>query len=216
MLKICCISDTHSKHRQIVLPEADVLVHAGDITWRGEMSIIEDFAAWLKEVPIKHKIVIFGNHELGFEAGPKRQPAIKALHDAGLIYLEDSEVVIDGVKFWGSPVQPWFHSWEFNRQRGQDIKKHWDMIPDDTNVLITHGPPYQILDLAPRGVFGAEAVGCKDLFDKLGSLEKLKVHVFGHIHHGYGQVQVGPCTFVNASICTESYNPTNKPIVVEI
>jgi Icc-related predicted phosphoesterase len=215
-MKIVAISDTHSHHRKLIIPEADVLVHAGDITWRGELPIVEDFANWLKELPIKHKIVIFGNHELGFRAGYKREPAIKLLQDAGIIYLEDSGINIEGVQFWGSPWQPWFHDWEFNLQRGKDIAAMWAKIPDNTNVLITHGPPYLIMDEAPRGVFDHENVGCKDLLDRLGNLTELKYHVFGHIHHGYGTKQMGPCTFVNASSCTEKYNPENPPIVVEI
>lgn len=215
-MKICCISDTHSKHRQLDLPEADVLVHAGDITWRGEISIMEDFTGWLKELPIKHKIVIFGNHELGFQYGHKREPAIKLVQDAGATYLEDSGVTIDGVNFWGAPWQPWFHDWEFNLPRGERLAAKWALIPDNTNVLITHGPPFLIRDLAPRGVFDGESVGCKDLLARLQELPELKLHVFGHIHHGYGQSQVGPCTFVNASTCTEAYSPTNEPIVVEL
>jgi Icc-related predicted phosphoesterase len=215
-MKIVAISDTHSYHRRIVLPEGDILVHAGDITFRGELNVLEDFASWLKESPIKHKIVIFGNHELGFRDGPKRERAIKILQDAGIIYLEDSEVVIDGVKFWGSPWQPWFHDWEFNLQRGKDIANMWSKIPDDTNVLITHGPPALILDEAPRGVLGYDNVGCKDLLDRIGNLNSLKCHIFGHIHNSYGTKQVGPCTFVNAASCTEAYSPTNPPIVVEV
>lgn len=215
-LKIVAISDTHSYHRQITLPEADVLVHAGDITFRGELPVIEDFAAWLKEQPIKHKVVIFGNHELGMAHGYKRPLAIQALKDAGIHYLQDSGVTIDGVNFWGSPWQPWFHDWEFNLARGKPLADRWALIPDNTNVLITHGPPHLILDEAPRGFASYENVGCEDLFKRLQDLNQLKYHVFGHIHHAYGTKQVGPCTFVNASSCTESYKPTNPPLVFEV
>jgi Icc-related predicted phosphoesterase len=216
MLKIVCISDTHSYHRRINIPDGDVLVVSGDLTWKGELSIVEDFANWIKEVPIANKIVIFGNHELGFQHGPKRKDAIKLIKNSGAHYLEDSGITIDGVKFWGSPATPWFHSWEWNYQRGKDIAMVWDKIPLDTNVLITHGPPYMIMDEAPRGVFGHENVGCSDLLSKISELTDLKLHVFGHIHHGYGKTQMGPCAFVNASSCTEQYAPTNPPIVVEI
>lgn len=215
-MKICLISDTHAQHRKLVIPECDILVHAGDITYKGELKVIEDFASWLKEQPAKNKVVIFGNHELGMEYGPKRDPAIKLIQDSGSIYLEDSGVTIDGINFWGSPITPFFFDWAFNRQRGKDIKSHWDRISDNTNVLITHGPPYMIRDEVQRGVFDTKNVGCVDLLNRISDLSHLVLHVFGHIHGGYGSTKIDQCTFVNASSCTEAYKPTNPPIVVEI
>jgi Icc-related predicted phosphoesterase len=221
-LKIVAISDTHSYHRQLVIPDGDVLVHAGDLTFKGELSVIEDFADWIKALPHKHKVVIFGNHELGFQYGPKRPKAIKMIEDAGAIYLEDSATMIDGIKFYGSPVQPFFHNWEFNYQRGKDIAAVWAKIPTDTNILITHGPPYMILDGVPKptafvdeGVV-YEHVGCKDLLERIADLPHLKAHIFGHIHAGYGTVQVGPTTMINAASCTEGYAASNPPIVFEV
>jgi Icc-related predicted phosphoesterase len=217
-MKICAISDTHSYHRQVVVPEADVLIHAGDITWKGELPIVEDFAKWLKDIQIPHKIIIWGNHEVGFERGYKRDPAIKVIQDAGAIYLEDSGVEIDGIKFWGSPIQPFFFDWEFNRQRGQDIKVHWDKIPTTTNVLITHGPAYGILDEAPRGSGMFDHVGCQDLLNRINELPQLKAHIAGHIHNGHSPVPViiNGVKFINASVCTENYKPTNLPVVFEV
>lgn len=215
-MKLVCISDTHSYHRKISIPDGDVLIHCGDITWRGELPIIEDFSIWLKGLPHPNKLIIFGNHELGFEFGYKRPLAIDMIKKAGAVYLEDSGIEINGVKFWGSPIQPFFHAWEFNRHRGADIVKHWDLIPYDTNVLITHGPPAHIRDEAPRDFGGYENVGCKDLLNKIDNLSNLKAHIFGHIHAGYGTKQIARCTFVNASSCTEAYNPINAPIVIEV
>jgi len=216
MLKICCISDTHSYHRKINIPECDILIHAGDITWKGELDILEDFSLWMKDLPIAHKIVIHGNHEIGHEHGYKREHGLKMFSDAEIIYLQDSAVEIDGLKIYGSPDQPWFHNWEYNRQRGKEIAAKWALIPDDTNILITHGPPFMIRDEAPRGVGGHENVGCVDLLNRIGDLEHLKLHVFGHIHAGYGITKVEQCSFVNASSCTEKYDPTNPPIVIEL
>jgi len=217
-MKICCISDTHSHHRKINIPECDVLLHAGDISWKGELSIIEDFSNWLKELPVKHKLIVFGNHELGMRAGPKRQIAIDMINNSGSVYLEDSGVEIDGINFYGSPWQPWFHDWEFNLQRGKDIAAAWAKIPDNTNVLITHGPAYMIRDEAPRGVVSHENVGCVDLLNKISELSHLKLHVFGHIHSGYTKepILIDQTYFVNASCCTESYSPINPPIVIEL
>lgn len=219
-MKILSISDTHSKHRSIKIEDADVIVCSGDITFRGELDILADFVNWMKNLPIKHKICVFGNHELDFEGnGFKRPYALSALQNAGIIYLEDSGVEIDGVKFWGSPITPYFHGWEFNRHRGEEIKKHWDQIPNDTNVLITHGPPYGILDTVmniPSNSGRDLHQGCKDLTNKISDLTNLKAHIFGHIHCSYGIRKIHDTYFVNAAICNESYIPDNPPILIEI
>jgi Icc-related predicted phosphoesterase len=108
----------------------------------GEKDCIKDFDDWLGTLPHKHKIVICGNHDLCFEDNPKE--ARKLMKNAH--YLEDETIEIEGLKFYGSPWQPEFHNWAFNLNRGEEIKKKWDLIPNDTDVLITHGPPYGILD----------------------------------------------------------------------
>ena len=215
-MKICIISDTHSYHRKVIIPDCDLLIHAGDISFRGEPHIMMDFGDWLKELPIKHKVVIFGNHEVGMQVGHKRKDAIDIIDKAGAHYLEDSHVTLDGIKIYGSPWQPEFYNWEFNLPRGKALAMKWANIPDDVDVLVTHGPPDLILDEAPRGIASYQHVGCHDLMDRIGDLKQLKLHCFGHIHDAYGHKQIGPCHFVNASICTEAYQPTNKPIVVEI
>lgn len=217
MPKIVCISDTHSYHREIKIPDADIIICAGDITFKGELDVIEDFADWMGNLPIKHKITIFGNHSIGTEDGYKRPFAIQALKNAGIHYLEDSGTIIEGLNIWGSPVQPFFNNWEWNRQRGADIKKHWDLIPDNTNILITHGPPKGILDLTPGNFYhNGENVGCEDLLNRINELKELKLSVFGHIHSGAGTLIQNGITFVNACCCTEQYQPTNPPIVIDL
>lgn len=223
-MRICAISDTHSHHRKLTIPECDVLVHSGDITLRGELDIVKDFSDWLKDVPAKHKLVIFGNHEIDFRVGPKRDAAIGFVRQAGAHYLEHSGVKIDGVRFWGSPASPWFRDREWNYRRGADIESVWRQILPDTNVLITHGPPYGIMDETGYKLSGyIEKVGCQDLLRRVGELSELRAHVFGHIHEGYGTEKhvVGyknsnEVLFVNASSCTASYKPINAPIVFEV
>lgn len=218
-LKIVAISDTHNHHRKINIPEGDILIHSGDITNRGELKIMADFANWLQELPHKYKIVVFGNHEIGMSKSPKREQAIALIEAAGAIYLEDSGTNINGLKIWGSPVQPWFHSWEWNKFRGAEIKKYWDLIPEDTNVLITHGPPYNILDEVPVSPWEVRDShqGCEELAERVTQLKELKLHCFGHLHTGGGkQIIQNNTIFANAAICTEEYDPTNLPIVVEI
>jgi len=216
-MKIVAISDTHSKHRTLIIPDADTIVCAGDISFKGEFNIVEDFINWMKALPIKNKVMIFGNHELGMASGPKRDTALKLLQDSGIIYLEDSGTEIDGIKFWGSPVQPRFYDWEWNKNRGPDIDKHWKLIPLDTNVLITHGPPHGILDLVTNSIGRDPHQGCEDLKRKVDKLNQLKLHVFGHLHHeGGNKLVVDNKIFINAAICDDLYNPSRPPILVEI
>jgi Icc-related predicted phosphoesterase len=136
-------------------------------------------------------------------------------------YLCDSGTEFEGLKIWGSPWTPVFFNWHFMKKRGEEIKKQWDLIPDDIDILITHGPPFGILDvsgLSSRRKPGGFHCGCKDLTQTLERLTKLKLHVFGHIHDGYGKMAIGhkgrEFTCVNASIMDEDYNPVNKPIRV--
>jgi len=90
-------------------------------------------------------------------------------------------VEIEGVRFWGSPWQPWFFDWAFNLERGEEIRAKWELIPDDTEVLITHGPPQGHGDMTSRG----EGAGCADLLARIRQV-KPRYHLFGHIHEGYG------------------------------
>ena len=208
MTKIVCISDTHSKHRQFSLPDGDILVHAGDIMNSGwEGTEVRDFNVWLGEQPHRHKIVIAGNHDWLFE---KHRSTRNLLTNA--IYLENSGVEIEGLKFWGSPAQPEFCNWAFNYKRGEDIDRIWKLIPDDTDVLITHGPPAGILDWIKPG---RESLGCRNLREAIKRV-KPKLHVFGHIHGGHGEDEIPPTKFVNASLLNEAYQPAYKPIVVEL
>lgn len=220
-MKIVAISDTHEQHKQITIPECDILIHAGDITKKGSLVALYEFCAWMKDQPAKHKCLIYGNHELGFSYGPKREEALATPKQFGITYLENSSVEIDGIKFYGSPVQPWFHDWEWNVHRGPDIAKIWAAIPEDTQVLITHGPPFGVLDSLAEDnpFFPAEKLGCEDLLERITNLPKLKAHIFGHIHSGHGTMK-GPnnVTFVNASICDDVHHhkAVNKPIVIDI
>jgi predicted phosphodiesterase len=215
-MKITCISDTHNQHEHIPpdwLEGGDVLVHAGDVSGRGSLREVEEFLAWFNELPYKHKIMIAGNHDFWFE-----KVSTFAVNEMlqekypNIIYLNDSGVEIDGIKFWGSPVQPWFYDWAFNRM-GTDICRHWDMIPLDTHVLVTHGPMKGILDMTTRGV----STGCPYLLEKSAEMTNLKLFVCGHIHEAYGKFEFPDGgVFVNASTLNFKYEVQNKPIVVEI
>lgn len=208
-MRLVCLSDTHGLHEGLTLPEGDVLVHAGDCTNRGKLDETRDFLAWFSQVgEFRQRVLIAGNHDFLFEDDPKiiRQIMPKNVH-----YLEDSGVKIGGLKFWGSPYTPWFHNWAFNC-RGQAIEAHWDRIPDDVDVLVTHGPPYSVMDkLLDDGL----EVGCPFLKRALPRCQP-RLHVFGHIHEGYGQVRLEQTLFVNASICDLDYRPVNAPVIVDL
>jgi len=202
-------SDTHGKHREIKVPKGDFLIFCGDMCPRGQLEDVESFAYWLKSLPHKNKIVIAGNHDRPFENEQKQQ-AEHLLKLAGAIYLNDSGVEIENIKFWGSPIQPEFNNWYFGRKRGLEIKKHWDKIPLNTNILITHGPPFGILDKNLQD----ESVGCKELFKRVNKV-KPKLHAFGHIHEAYGKLKKNNITFINASSLNARYQYTNPPIVIK-
>jgi len=208
-VRVVCVSDTHLFEPE--LPSGDILIHAGDMTMCGRIDETWRQLPWLsRQVPhFKKVIVVPGNHEIGWEESFNEQH--KLFVDAGITLLNDTHLIVDGFKIHGSPVQPWFHDWEFNRERGNDIRKHWLLIPEDTGILITHGPPYEILDRCEDG----RRVGCEDLLEFVYKI-KPKLHVFGHIHEAYGVYEDQGIKFVNASIMNLSYHPVNSPIVVDI
>lgn len=225
MPRILVLSDTHGMHMMIPspLPEADIVVHAGDLTNRGTMLECAQALGWFNALPYKYRVCIAGNHDLFLDPDHADQPSTPSAIDAimpkaeGFFYLNDSGCEIEGIKFWGSPVQPEFFGWGFNRMRGPQIQEHWDLIPDDTDVLITHGPAYRFVDECPdfRDRREIVHVGCANLAKTIVDRVKPKLHVCGHVHHGYGHVYLKNMLFVNGSICTESYSPTNKPILVD-
>jgi Icc-related predicted phosphoesterase len=209
-MRIVCISDTHSRHDQLEVPPGDVLIHAGDSTMVGRVEEIVKFDHWLGRLPHPHKILIAGNHDWLFE----KEPALADSLITNAVYLRDRAVTIDGVKFYGSPWQPRFMHWAFNLSRGAEIRRKWDLIPEDTDVLVTHGPPHGILDLVPRDLPGTyENTGCEELLLAVKRVRP-KLHVFGHIHEGYGVVRESGTTFVNACVCDAAYRPVNPAVVV--
>ncbi|WP_166261902.1 metallophosphatase domain-containing protein [Marinobacter salicampi] len=208
-MRIVMISDTHSMHRQVKVPDGDLLIHAGDCLGVGTLEEVEDLNDWLGTLPHRHKVVIAGNHDWCFQTDP--EAARQRLTEA--VYLEDSGTTIEGLKLWGSPWTPVFFDWAFNLERGDALAERWARIPDDTEVLITHGPPAGILDKVSNGSHD-ESVGCADL---LAAVERVRprLHVFGHIHEGYGRHETEATAFINASTCLASLKPLNPPVVID-
>ena len=207
-MKFVFISDTHMQHDILSLPEGDVLVHAGDFTDRGSVKEARSFLDWYACQPFQHKVLIAGNHDFLAENYPR---AFRSMIPDNVIYLENSVVEIGGLKIWGSPVTPWFFDWAFNLKRGAPIRAHWADIPDDTDVVITHGPPYGVLDEVVRN---PRPVGCRDLLQRIEAVQP-KLHVFGHIHEGYGQLLRDNTLYVNAAVLDVRYVQRNAPIVLD-
>lgn len=223
-VRLVCLSDTHTFGKQIRIPDGDVLIHAGDLTLRGTEHETNAALAWLESLPHKLKIVCAGNHDWFFDPKAPRRFQSWSLYRHHTItqllekfptlnYLQDSSLIVDGLHFYGSPWQPWFNDWAFNLPRdGVALTAKWAAIPPDTNVLVTHGPPFGILDRVQSG----EHVGCAKLLQRLNELMQLQVCIFGHIHEGYGREQRDSVQFVNVSICDAQYRPVNRPIVLDL
>lgn len=211
MIKTILISDTHGLHRQLKVPDGDILIHAGDIQSYGYPHEVEDFNNWLGELPHAHKIVIGGNHDQTlYEAGYEK---VAKKYITNAIYLENSGCTIEGIKFYGSPITPKFMNWFFMAERGIEIQnKYWSKIDRDTDILITHGPPMGILD---KVIDTNKALGCTDLLWTVKQL-KPKIHIFGHIHSSHGTVIQDNIKFINASVMDEEYQIAYTSIEVEI
>lgn len=208
-MKVVAISDTHGLHHSLKLPKGDMLIHAGDLSQSGFSKQVKNFLKWFSAQDFKYKIFIAGNHDFFFEK--KTEERIRNTIPYDIIYLNDSNVIIEGVKIHGSPVQPWFYDWAFNRQRGEEIDKHWQLIPEDTDILITHGPPFGKLDKTVKN----ELVGCKMLTKRINEVKPKKV-IFGHIHEAYGELIENEVHYINASVVNFRYQLVNKPIEFEI
>lgn len=223
-LKITFISDTHGQHKKITndLIGGDVLIHCGDISSRGYEHEVRSFLEWFNGLNGKatytHKIFIAGNHDFYFERFPDRVGDLLKEYP-NITYLQDSSVMIGEewrekrFKVWGSPWQPRFYNWAFNLDRNSDeIEEKWKKIPDDADILITHGPPHGILDWVN---YNSMHVGC----ERIGRyVDKVKpsIHCFGHIHEQNGIDVIAGTTYINASVLDGRYNYSNKPVNIEL
>jgi Icc-related predicted phosphoesterase len=218
-MKITFISDTHVKHKQITedLPGGDLLIHAGDISSMGHKHEIQQFCKWFNSLEnYTVKTFIAGNHDFGFEKEPEMaKEVVDSYKD--IVYLQDSFLgygvdTENYVKIYGSPWQPEFYNWAFNLPKnGLELAQKWNDIPDDTDILITHGPAFGYLDTI-MGQY--DNLGCQLLTNRIKTI-KPKIHVCGHIHSGYGYVFDGDTHFINASVLDEQYQYSQKPLTVE-
>lgn len=230
-MRIVAISDTHTKERELFIPDGDILIHAGDFTYRGRKDEIKDFLDWFLDLPHKHKVFIAGNHDVTldpyirgikqrfFEGNGNSHWIYSDFFDRirkskNVHYLEDSGVTIEGLNFWGSAATPTFgYGWGFNYDRGPSIDGIWKKIPENTDILITHGPPFGILDAVKYG--STVGVGCSNLSGRISERD-IKAHFFGHIHESYGHALDNGTHYFNCCSLDEDYYPSNMPWVLEV
>lgn len=187
-MTILHISDTHGYHADLppkIFEGVDVVIHSGDESnyrdpYRNEVEC-RDFIDWYSSVPVKNKIFVAGNHSTAIE---RRMVTPADFAEVGIIYLENAATVIDGIKFWGSPHTPTFGDWAFMKAR-EKINKVWEAIPDNTDVLIVHGPPKGVRDLSYGRDGELEMCGCSALMKRCWAI-KPKLVAFGHIHNMTG------------------------------
>lgn len=228
-LKIVCISDTHNKHKMIKIPECDVLVHAGDWTVGGAYSEISEFEKWFFGLSqARYKVAIPGNHDVFAERTFEVIQDDFTRHNAFI--LNGSACEIEGVKFYGDPHTPRFgEGFAFQLDRSaRKTEDHWAKIPLDTDVLITHGPPYGFRDLvlditvqanryASRDKRVLCHAGCKQLLERI-KVVRPQYHICGHLHAGYGiQATQYDTIVVNAACSADSTGVAHmSPLVVHI
>lgn len=216
MLRIVAVSDTHGYLKKVDLPDGDVLVHSGDLTSGGELTEVSEVMYQFEKLLSKYKHIVFiaGNHDKLYQRNPDLAKSL--IYERNVHYLQDEELVIDGIKFYGSPWTLEFFQWAFMYDRDGSGKNIWAKIPEDVDILLTHSPPYGKMDkVIPFGQYTEEYGGCKDLLNRVLEI-KPKVHVYGHIHSGYSSIQGVNTLFLNASICNEDYKAVNKPHVFDI
>lgn len=207
-MRIVVLGDTHTQHRDVKVPQGDVLLFAGDGEFRSALDLI-DFNDWLSTLKYKCIIVIAGNHDFYCEKFPKevRQYLTNA------IYLKDEQYVLPGkISVWGSPMTLMFMDWAFMETEENLDRYYWRKIPKNTDILLVHGPAYKHLDIGrPR----SGNLGSKTLAQKIEEL-KIPYVIHGHIHGSYGIENTDKTTYINCSVLDEDYQLVNEPIVIDI
>jgi predicted phosphohydrolase len=208
-MRITLIADTHDEHHYVRIKKTDLLILAGDYGRRNREKDFIGFADWLKAQPADHKILINGNHDRYWYRHTARANEILGEE---ILLLENESHIIDGIHIWGSPLTvPVVEGMYSNTERPEQARKLiWESIPDGIDILITHSPPFGILDEVEPG----EHYGCKTLREKVFQL-KPKYHLFGHIHQAYGETEIEGIRFKNATLVNDNEKIVKPPIVFD-
>lgn len=212
-MRVVALSDTHGLHGTVDVPPGDLVIFAGDACSYGTGPELIDFARWWNALPHRWKVFVPGNHDWPCFYSPAEaaqlMPRTHYLVDRAL----DLEVDDRTVRIYGSPWQPEFCDWAFNLpRRGPELKRRWDAIPRGLDVLVTHGPPYGVLDI-PR--WPPSPQGCELLRDAV--LDKApRVMVCGHIHESGGKATLGDTEVYNVCVLDQHGRLDNRPLVLEL
>ena len=191
-MDLIILGDTHELHREVEVPAGDLLIFTGDFTmFSRSAAAIEDFNEWLGDLPHRWKLVVPGNHEFFLEAEPRRRHMI-----SNATVLIDEAIEVNGLKVYGSPTTP-LYGGAFGKPSPADRARHWAGIPNDVDVLVTHGPPHGVLDLSPGQV---GPMGDPELMARVKELPSLRLHCFGHIHGCYGTLEKDGILYINAAL----------------
>ena len=206
MASLCIIADTHCRHREVALPECDVLIHCGDFCsfQREDERVLEDVDSWFAEAPAKHVLCVGGNHDYLLQS--------REFRFAHATLLEDSLVEFEGLSFYGSPWCPQLVGFAYFATEEQLIER-WRRIPSGIDVLVTHTPARGLLDVPSSG---GVHLGCPHLLDELQRIRP-RLHVFGHIHASYGLQAEEETRFVNAAIVGgRDFGVRNSPTLITL
>jgi Icc-related predicted phosphoesterase len=189
MRSLCVVADSHRKHRELVIPACDILIHCGDLCSfeQDDEQTLRDADIWFSEAPAKYVVCVGGNHDFLLQSG-------EFCFDHAVL-LHDSTTEICGITIYGSPWCPDLSNFAFYAPE-EDLIERWRMIPAGIDVLVTHTPPYGFLDVPSSGNVH---LGCLHLRAELNRIQP-RFHVFGHVHAGHGLIEHGATTFVNAAV----------------
>ena len=220
MPRLVVVSDTHNRHRDIAMPDGDVAVHCGDASVSGTREELEEFVAWFSSLSHRHKLMVGGNHDDWLEFHPE------LAKDAGISFMWDSGVFAEGLSFYGSPYRTvseervrlpkTHHRWSAFMITEAWAAHAWNEIPMGLDVLVTHQPPYGLLDSAGSKPWGSPAL--RSVVERV----RPKMHLFGHVHGAYGNIVVGSTTFINAAICDGdgghegAGEPSRQPVIIDL
>ena len=221
-MRITLLSDTHTKHKHVHnkglgdLPGGDLIIHAGDISSMGYKHEVVEFAKWFNQLDYEHRVFIAGNHDWGFQNNVDQIMESISVYE-GITYVEDVTNTIKhgdtDINIYGTPWQPEFCNWAFNLPKnGEELISKWEAIPLDTDILVTHGPAFGILDTVEGR--RSDHLGCELLTERI-AMVKPKIHVCGHIHTGYGYYFNGETHFFNAAVLNERYTYAQKPFTFD-
>lgn len=230
-MKLAFIADMHGNLKFLVDP-CDLLLIAGDLCPASPSPFISvgmqrnwlnsKFKKWIEELPVRYVIIIAGNHDWIWEVSKSEVPMWIPNNycDLGMIannkiaYIEDYWIHHEGLKIYGTPWQPPFCNWAFNKEVDR-LKLCWDNIPDDVDILLTHCPPYGIMDETQYPEYAKQHIGDRNLLNRIKEIKPI-LSVYGHNHGENGVIKIDGTTFVNCSIVDERYKLTKKPIYLEI